>query len=89
MKAGIGRCRPTLKIGCGFYWGCDGRGRLMINKNASPVNKARKPQPVVTLNITSGPATPAQLAAWRKFWTKLIGDCHEPKSENESNHNNQ
>ncbi len=29
-------------------------------------------QPKVTMNIQSGPMTPAQKQAWKRFWQKVI-----------------
>lgn len=33
-----------------------------------------KPQPIVTLKIESDSVSPAQKAAWRRFWQKLIAE---------------
>lgn len=29
-------------------------------------------RPIVTIKIRTGPVTPAQKTAWRKFWQKVI-----------------
>ena len=34
-----------------------------------------KPVAKVTVNITPGPVTPAQRAAWRKFWAARIAEA--------------
>jgi hypothetical protein len=40
----------------------------------------------IELNIKTGMASPAQKAAWTKFWRKLIADCNTQikKEEKES-----
>ena len=46
--------------------------------------KTQKPQPVVTLRITTGMVPPAQKTAWREFFLRLIVECkQELQAENE------
>ncbi len=35
----------------------------------------------ITINLTTGPASPAQKQAWRKFWTKLIAEVKQAATE--------
>jgi len=44
------------------------------SRNTYPVNRKRKvPESVeVKVDIRPGPATPAQKAAWHKFWQKIV-----------------
>ncbi len=43
--------------------------------------KATKPEVKVTLTITPGQVTPAQRAAWRKWWAKLISEVKEKEGK--------
>ncbi len=38
-------------------------------------SKTKKPEIKVTLTLTPGTLTPAQKAAGKKFWVRLISEC--------------
>jgi len=40
------------------------------------VEPENKPNVRIVIDIRGGPATPAQLAVWKRFWTKLIADAN-------------
>jgi hypothetical protein len=39
----------------------------------------------ITVDIRIGPASSAQQAAWKRFWTKLIADANHDLIENQAN----
>ena len=45
------------------------------------------PQPVITVHIVPGKATPGQSQAWIKFFLRLVAECQrELKAESEVKH---
>ena len=44
-----------------------------------PVNE---PSVTVKVDIHPGPASPLQMAAWKRFWAKVITDANHDRAEN-------
>lgn len=48
------------------------------------MSAAKKPVGKITVSIVPGPASPAQMAAWRRFWTKKIAEVHDELGQSQT-----